>query len=203
MNYAQIQQAIQLLTQAVHQLQSLTTPHPNSQNQNQTVRESEALLKQALASLSAAVNPPQLDSIPPEILNRLEALGIPFEDIEVQVALSSHHLSQIMGALAEIENRAETIRRKREYFLVRLPDIPVEPLGSRLPVVSAADFDWPQEATPKEIRDAIKAKYNLDRLAHRKVSRSSLFEKITEAQQILEPTHVSVASDFDEDELPF
>jgi hypothetical protein len=60
--------------------------------------------------------------------------------------------------------------------------MPVEKLGSRLPIVSAADFNWSEEVTPVEVREAIKAKYQIDKLIQkRSLSRLSLFEKIKEA----------------------
>jgi hypothetical protein len=143
-------------------------------------------IREALAGLEAAIAPPNLEYLPPDVLERAEALKIPLGDIEVQVAIASHDLSQVMGILAEMENRAESIRRPREYFLFRLPDMPVERLGSRLPVYTAADFQQSEEPPSKEVRDRLKAKYGLDRLGKSPRSRSTLFEQIKQAKQALE-----------------
>ncbi|MEA5540008.1 hypothetical protein VB834_13315 [Limnoraphis robusta Tam1] len=192
--------ALNLSQTATKQLQTLLETLTPEQITPQLIAETETLFKQALANLAAALNPPNLDHIPPDVLSQAESLGIPLNDIEVQVAMSCHHLSQIIGVLAEIDNWAETIRRRREYFLVRLPDMTVEKLGSRLPVMTAADLQGPTEQTPASVRDALKAKYNLNRLNHKTRSQSSLFEKIKQAKQALEPPEVALD---EEDDLPF
>ncbi len=182
MNYERLQVAIDLLQNAANRMQYLIETSPPDEASNQTVYQSKEILQQALAEMLAAINPPELTHIPPELLDKANALGIPLTDIEVLVAISTHHPSQLAGVLAEIENRAEQIRRKREYLLYRISDMPVEKLGSRLPIVSAADFNWSEEVTPVEVREAIKAKYQIDKLIQkRSLSRLSLFEKIKEA----------------------
>lgn len=200
MEHHALQTAIELSEAATKQLKSLVNTVAPENITPQLLAEVEMQFKQTLGYLAAAMNPPKLDHIPSDILSEAERLDIPLDDIEVQVAMSSHHLSQIIGVLTEIDNRAEKIRRRRDYFLVRLPDIPVEKLGSRLPVVTAADLQGPTEQTPPSVREALKAKYNLNLLNRRKRSSGSLFERIKQAQQALEPAEIP--SDL-EDELPF
>lgn len=206
MDYHHINAAIDLLQNVANRLQSMVQTTPANRASNQTVYEATEMVQKALAEMSAAVNPPIYTDIPEELLDKAEALGIPLDDIEIRVAISSHHLSQLAGVLAEIDNRAEEIKRRREYFLVRLPDMPVEKLGSRLPVVTAADFKWSEEVTPQEVRDAIKAKYKIDNLLQNPPqSRSSLFEKIKQANEALaKAKSAETIPDTDDDEdIPF
>jgi len=150
------------------------------------------------------VNPPVINHIPDKFLAKAEKLGIPLDDIEVIVAISEHHPSQLLAVLAEIENRAENIRRRREYFLFRLPQMPIEKLGSRLPIFKATDLNWPEQTISKEYREAIKAKYKIDRLMkERPYSRISFFAKIQIAEQNLSQSQPGENnSDLDE-EIPF
>ncbi|NEP45911.1 MAG: hypothetical protein F6K35_44585 [Okeania sp. SIO2H7] len=78
--------------------------------------------------------------------------------------------------------------------------MPIEKLGSRVPVVTAKDFEFASEPMSKELLAEIKAKYNLDKLKQKKRGdRSSLFEKIKQAEKALGKT-----SQNDEDEdIPF
>lgn len=212
MDYQHINQAITLLQTAANNLQDMVQSTPPDRAKNQAVEETMATVKQALAEMSAAINPPLITHIPPELLSQAEVLGIPLDDMEVRVAISSHHPSQLAGVLQEIDNRAEHIKRRRAYFLARISEMPIEPLGPRLPIVTAADFNWPQEPTPQEFIDQIKAKYGIDKLMEKKRrSPSSLFDKIKEAKAVLE-TPVSENKEsvsenkewFDQDEeLPF
>ena len=153
-------------------------------------------LHRALAELSAAVDPPSLAKIPPELLLKAERLGIPLADIEVRVAITTHHLSQFVGILNEIEQRFAEIRRVREYLLVRLPDIPIEQLGSRLPVYTAADFEWTEpRLSPAELA-AIRSKYQIDRLLDRPARHSTdLFRQIEEADRAWVQARVAPQSD--------
>ena len=209
MDYQDINKAITLLQTAANNLQEMVQSMPPSRAKNQTVEEAMEMVRQAIAEMSAAINPPLMTDIPPELLSQAEALGIPLDDMEVRVAISSHHPSQLAGVLQEIDNRAEQIKRRRSYFLVRISEMPIEPLGPRVAIVTAADFQWPQEATPQEFIDEIKTKYGIDKLMEKKKrSPSSLFDKIKAAKAALEPP-ISVDSEdvdeyFDEDEeLPF
>lgn len=204
MNSEQIQTTLYLLQQATTHLKILLQTPTNPVENREIVAEVETQIKQALASLKVAVNPPDLSQIPPQILAQLNALGIPCEDLDVQIALSSHHLSQILGMLTEIQNKAELIKHRRDYFLDRLSQMPVERLGPRVPVVTIADFEGDYEPTPKEIREQIKAKYKIDKLIQkRQRSRLSIFDQIKQAEQIISPTQSpSVDPDFEED-LPF
>lgn len=190
MDYSYINQAIAQLEAATCQLKNMVDTVPPQQAKIMQIRDIEDAIRGTLAHLEAAINPPNLENLPPDVLERAEALNIPLGDIEVQTAMVSHDLSQIMAILTEMENRAQTIRRRREYFLVRVPDMPIEPLGSRLPVYTAADFKDKDssEPVPKEVRDQLKVKYGIDRLIVEKSvrSRTTLFDKIKQAKQILE-----------------
>ena len=204
MNYEHLNKAIQLLTDATQKLEDIVSEVPTNKVNNQTVETAKETIKKALAEMSAAVNPPVTNHIPDEFLAKAESLGIPLDDIEVIVAISEHHPSQFAGVLAEIENRAENIRRRREYFLIRLPEMPIEKLGSRLPIVKATDLNWPEEPISKEYREAIKAKYKIDRLKKKRPnSRMSIFAKIQAAEEHLGQSQGEENdSDFDE-EIPF
>ncbi len=157
---------------------------PPRQSLRETVATTVEQIHRALAELSAAVDPPSLAHIPPELLTKAERLGIPLDDIEIRVAISTHHLSQFVGILNEIEQRFVEIRRVREYLLVRLPDLPIEQLGSRLPVYTAADFEWTEpRLSPVELA-AIRSKYQIDRLLERPAQHSTdLFRQIEAADR--------------------
>ncbi|MGB3512595.1 MAG: hypothetical protein WBA93_25925 [Microcoleaceae cyanobacterium] len=204
MNYEHLKKAIELLTNATQDLQDILNTTPANQTNNQTVEATKETIKKAISEISASVNPPQINHIPDELLAKAEKLGIPLDDIEVIVAISEHHPSQLIGVLAEIDNRAENIRRRREYFILRLPEMPIEKLGSRLPVVKATDFNWPQEPVSKEYLETVKAKYNIDKLMkNRPYSRTSIFEKIEAAKVNIAISKDGIKeSDFDE-EIPF
>lgn len=188
MDYSYIQQAIAQLEAATTELKNMVDHVPPEQAKILQVREVEEKIRNTLAHIEAAINPPSLENLPPDVLERAQALKIPLGDVEVQMAMVSHDLSQVMAILTEMENRAQTIRRRREYFLVRLPDMPIEVLGSRLPVYTAEDFKGSPEPVSKEVRDQLKAKYGIDRLIMEKSvrSRATLFEKIKQAKQALE-----------------
>jgi len=213
MDYQHINQAIKLLQTAANHLQNMVQSTPPDRAKNQTVEETMATVKQALAEMSAAINPPLMNHVPPELLSQAEALGIPLDDLEVRVAISSHHPSQLAGVLQEIDNRAEQIKRRRAYFLARISEMPIEPVGPREPMRTAADFHWSQEPTPQEFIDAIKIKYGIDTLMEKqRRSPTSLFDKIKEAKAALESSasvnreycDEDFDEDFDEDEeLPF
>ncbi|NEQ38681.1 MAG: hypothetical protein F6K40_21375 [Okeania sp. SIO3I5] len=204
MDYEHLKKAIKLLTNATQYLEDIVSEAPSNKVNNQTVETAKETIKKAMAEISAAVNPPVTNHIPDEFLAKAESLGIPLDDIEVIVAISEHHPSQLAGVLAEIENRAENIKRRREYFLIRLPEMPIEKLGSRLPIVKATDLNWPEEPISKEYREAIKAKYKIDRLIKKRpYSRTSIFAKIQAAEEHLGQSQAGENnSDFDE-EIPF
>lgn len=185
MNYDSIQAAIKLLLEATEELQNMLNTTPSDSASDRIVDFAKETVKKAIAEMSAAVNPPIISHLPPEFLAKAEKLGIPLDDLEVRVAISEHHPSQVVAILEEIENKAESIKRRREYFLIRLPEMRIEKLGPIVPVVSAADFKFPSTPIPKEFREEIKAKYNIDGLMEkRSPSRSSLFEKIKQAEQV-------------------
>lgn len=201
MNYDRLNEARKLLIDVANQLQVILGDNsPDSGSNYQTVEAAKERVKKALAEMSAAINPPIDSDIPPEILAKAEELGIPLDDIEIRVAISEHDVSQVAAILEEIDNKAEYVRRRREYFLIRLPDMPVEKLGPRVPVVTAKDFQVPSEPMPKELLNEIKAKYNLEKLTAKKASySSSLFEKIKEAQNTLGDG----TKNDDDEEIPF
>ena len=204
MDYEHLKKAIKLLIEATKNLEYIVSEKSTIRANNQTVETAKETIRKAIAEISAAVNPPVTHHIPDEFLAKAESLGIPLNDIEVIVAISEHHPSQLAGILAEIENRAENIRRRREYFLIRLPEMPIEKLGSRLPIVKATDLNWPDKPISKEYREEIKAKYKIDRLIKKRLdSRTSIFAKIQAAEEHLGPSQPGENdSDFDE-EIPF
>ena len=204
MDYEHLKKAIKLLTNATQDLEYIVREATTNKVNNQTIETAKETLKKAMAEMSAAVNPPVINHIPDKFLAKAEKLGIPLDDIEVIVAISEHHPSQLLAVLAEIENRAENIRRRREYFLFRLPQMPIEKLGSRLPIFKATDLNWTEQTISKEYREAIKAKYKIDRLMkERPYSRISFFAKIQIAEQNLSQSQPGENnSDLDE-EIPF
>ncbi|WP_052754566.1 hypothetical protein [Calothrix sp. 336/3] len=82
--------------------------------------------------------------IPQDLQGKLQQLNIPL-DTRVRTALSNHDLSQAYGALAHIERTWETINNPRSIFLFQISRQPVEPMGTRLPVKTAADWQWDLE----------------------------------------------------------
>ena len=188
--------AIVLLQSATQSLTELATIPVDRQPLRETVTTTVEQIHRALAELAAAINPPSLDKIPPEILTKAERLGVPLDDIEVRVAITTHHPSQFIGILNEIEQRFVEIRRVREYLLVRLPDIPIEQLGSRLPVYTAADFEWTEpKLSPAELA-VIRSKYQIDRLLSQPPRHSAdLFKQIEAADRAWEQAQVDRQSD--------
>jgi hypothetical protein len=177
-----LNEAISLLQSATQNLIDLAAIPVDKQPLRETVTNTVNQIHRAVAELLAASNPPSLDKIPPDLLIKAEQLKIPLDDIEVRVAITTHHLSQFIGILNEIENRFAEIRRVREYLLVRLPDIPIEQLGSRLPVYSASDFEWTEpRLSPSELA-TIRSKYQIDRLLQQPPRHSAdLFRQIASA----------------------
>ncbi len=207
MNYDRLNEARKLLIDVANQLEVIVTDTSANTDVNyQTIEAAKDSVKKALAEMSAAINPPIDSHISPDILAKAEKLGIPLDDIEVRVAISQHDISQVAAILEEIDNKAEYVKRRREYFLIRLPDMRIEKLGPRLPLVTAKDFETPSEPISQELLNEIKAKYNLEKLNQkRSPSRSSLFEKIKQAQNALGAT---IKTDYldpedDDEEIPF
>ncbi len=187
--------AIELLQSATQSLTALAALPAADRPLRETVNNTVEQIHRVLAELSAAINPPSLENIPPELLTKAERLGIPLDDIEVRVTITTHDLSQFVGILNEIEQRFGEIRRVREYLLVRLPDIPIERLGSRLPVYTAADFEWNEpRLTPAELAE-IRAKYHIDRLLAQPPRHSTdLFDRIETANLAWEQAKASKSS---------
>jgi hypothetical protein len=182
-----LNEAISLLQSATQSLIELAAMPEDRQPLRETIATTVEQINRSLAELLAASHPPSLDKIPQYVLIKAERLGIPLEDIEVRVAITTHHLSQFIGVLNEIENRFAEIRRVREYLLVRLPDIPIEQLGSRLPLYTASDFEWTEpRLSPTELA-AIRSKYQIDRLLQQPPRHSAdLFKQIESAEQAWE-----------------
>ena len=178
-----LNEAILLLQSATQNLIDLAAIPVEQQPLRETVTNTVNQINRAVAELLAASNPPSLDKIPPDLLIKAERLNVPLDDIEVRVAITTHHLSQFVGILNEIENRFAEIRRVREYLLVRLPDIPIEQLGSRLPVYTASDFEWTEpRLSPSELA-TIRSKYQVDRLLQQPPRHSAdLFTQIKSAE---------------------
>jgi hypothetical protein len=201
--------AIALLQSATDSLAELVTIPTDRQPLRETVTTTVEQIHRALAELSATINPPSLEKIPPELLTKADRLGIPLDDIEVRVAITTHHLSQFVGILNEIDQRFAEIRRVREYLLVRLPDIPIEQLGSRLPVYTAADFEWKEPKLSPTERAAIRSKYQIDRLLQQPPRHSAdLFAQIAAADLAWEQARLDLQSEDSNDtddlrNLPF
>ena len=187
--------AIDLLQSATQSLTELAALPAADRPLRETINNTVEQIHRALAEMSAAINPPSLENIPPELLTKADRLGIPLDDVEVRVAITTHDLSQFVGILNEIEQRFGEIRRVREYLLVRLPDIPIERLGSRLPVYTAADFEWNEpRLSPAELA-AIRAKYHIDRLLAQPPRHSTdLFDRIETANLAWEQAKASKSS---------
>lgn len=190
--------AIVLLESVTQNLTNLAAIPAAERPLRETITNTLEQIHRAIAELSAAIDPPSLEHIPAELVSKAVRLGIPLDDIEVRVAITTHHLSQFIGILNEIEQRFGEIRRIREYLLVRLPDLPIEQLGSRLPVYTAADFEWTEpRLSPSELA-AIRAKYQIDRLSGSPRRRApDLFEQIEFANQAWHQAQIEVKSDND------
>ncbi len=191
-----LNEAILLLQSATQNLIDLAAIPVEQQPLRETVTNTVNQINRAVAELLAASNPPSLDKIPPDLLIKAERLNIPLDDIEVRVAITTHHLSQFVGILNEIENRFAEIRRVREYLLVRLPDIPIEQLGSRLPVYTASDFEWTEpRLSPSELA-TIRSKYQIDRLLQQPPRHSAdLFNQIKSAELAWEQAQSATQSE--------
>ena len=81
----------------------------------------------------------------------MQELAIPL-DGRVRKAITSlssanafHDLSQAYGAVAHVERTWETIDNPRGVFLFQISRQPVEPMGARLPVRTAQDWDFTLE----------------------------------------------------------
>jgi hypothetical protein len=183
MEYQHIQTSIAYLQQAIERLQELT-PTSHELTGLAVADEVQEHVKKSLAALSTAINPQIPENLSGSLLQQLEEYGIPLDDLEVRAALVAHHPSQIVGVLNEIAGRYADIRRRREYFLVRLPEQPIEELGSRLPFYTASDFAWAPPPTPPATLAALKKKYQLDRLPKKRST--DIFSKLEEAHQAWE-----------------
>jgi hypothetical protein len=181
MDYQYIQETIAHFQLAIERLEEIT-PTSHELTGLAVADEVQEHVRRAMAALSAAVNPQLPTDLSGDILRQLAEYNIPLDDLEVRVALASHHTSQVVGVLNEIKNRYAEIRRRREYFLVRLPEQPIEELGSRLPLYQASDFAWSEPPTAPETLAALKRKYQIDRLSPRKPT-ADIFSKIEAAQQ--------------------
>lgn len=201
----QLQATLELLQQATQSLQDLLQNPVSQDRHREVINQIETQLNQALITLKTTTNPPNLDHIPTEILKQIETLEIPLESLDIQRALSDHHLSQIIGIITEIHQKSEQIRNRKDYFLSRLPQIPIEKLGPRVPVVTAADFLPDYEPLSSKQREELKVKYNIHKLfQHSKKSRLSLFERIKQAKKSISPPGQPLENNPDfEDDLPF
>jgi hypothetical protein len=181
MDYKYIQETIDHFKLAIERLEEIT-PDSHELTGIAVADEVQEHVRRAMAALSAAVNPQLPHNLSSIILKQLEEYNIPLDDLEVRVALANYHPSQIVGVLNEIKNRYAEIRRRREYFLIRLPEQPIEELGSRLPLCQASDFEWSEKPTSPETLAALKRKYNIDRLKSRQPT-ANIFSQIDAAQQ--------------------
>jgi hypothetical protein len=187
--------AIELLQSATQSLTELAAIPVADRPLRETINNTVEQIHRAVAELAAALDPPSLENIPPELLTKAERLGVPLDDLEVRVAIATHHLSQFLGILNEIEQRYGEIRRVREYLLVRLPDMPIERLGSRLPVYTAADFEWHEPRLSPDELAKIRAKYQIDRRLARSTQQTDLFDRIATANMAWERAKAARATD--------
>jgi hypothetical protein len=181
MDYKYIQETIDHFKLAIERLEEIT-PDSHELTGIAVADEVQEHVRRAMAALSAAVNPQLPHNLSSNILKQLEEYNIPLDDLEVRVALANYHPSQIVGVLNEINNRYAEIRRRREYFLVRLPEQQIEELGSRLPLLEASDFEWSEPPTSPETLAALKRKYKIDRLKSHQPT-ANIFSQIDAAQQ--------------------
>ncbi len=187
MDYQYIQETIDHFKLAIERLEEIT-PDSHELTGIAVADEVQEHVRRAMAALSAAVNPQLPHNLSSNILKQLQEYNIPLDDLEVRVALANYHPSQIVGVLNEIKNRYAEIRRRREYFLIRLPEQPIEELGSRLPLCQASDFEWSEKPTSPETLAALKQKYKIDRLKSRKPT-ADIFSQIDAAQQAWAEAH--------------
>ena len=74
------------------------------------------------------------EEIPLDLVEQLEQLNIPLDEI-VLSAIASHHISQAYGAAAHVERTWETISNPRGVFLFQLPKQKAQRLGQQLPEI--------------------------------------------------------------------
>jgi hypothetical protein len=184
---------IATLTEALERLQSLATAEELGLAEATGLQEVVQTLQIALREVLTIDLPPIPSHIPEAIQQRIAAAGVPLADPEIREVLQICHLSQIEGVLAEMALKDRDIRRKREYFLVRLPDFPVERLGSRLPVYTAADFTWNEKnILAVSEREQLKKRYGIDRLASRNLpTRAKFFDRLDRANQVWQDSQSS------------
>jgi hypothetical protein len=177
---------IAALAEALERLQSLAATEELGLAAATGLQEVVQTLQIALREVLTIDLPPIPAHIPEATQQRIAAAGVPLADPEIREVLQRCHLSQIEGVLAEMALKDRDIRRKREYFLVRLPDFPVERLGSRLPVYTAADFTWDEKnISAASEREHLKKRYGIDRLGGRNLStRAKFFDRLDSANQV-------------------
>jgi DNA repair ATPase RecN len=74
-----LNEAIALLQSATQSLTELATIPAEQQPLRETISNTVEQIHRALAELSAAINPPSLEKIPPELLTKADRLGIPLD----------------------------------------------------------------------------------------------------------------------------
>ena len=99
--------------------------------------------------ISVTSYPASLKHLPHWLLQKIRNLGIPFDDRIVGI-LRECHQSQILGALRHMEEMAEEIHSPRDFFAFKAPKMPIEALGVREPVRTAADFLPPAGYDPSQ-----------------------------------------------------
>lgn len=86
--------------------------------------------------------------IPSDLRQKLQELQIPLDSLVLQ-AIASHDISKAYGAIAHIERTWSSVNNPRGVFLFQIARQPVEPMGSRLSVKTAADFGYTLEHLKK------------------------------------------------------
>ncbi|NET57580.1 MAG: winged helix-turn-helix transcriptional regulator [Symploca sp. SIO2E6] len=90
--------------------------------------------------------------LPANLKQKLDLAGVEV-CAKVFEAIASHHLSQALGAAQHCIDTGATIKNPKGVFLFQISRQPVEPIGPRLPVRTAADFQVESAPCPPEIRE--------------------------------------------------
>ncbi|NET61544.1 MAG: winged helix-turn-helix transcriptional regulator [Symploca sp. SIO2E6] len=92
------------------------------------------------------------EKIPSNLQQKLDKAGVEVDE-KVREAIASHHPSQALGAAQHCIDTGATIKNPKGVFLFQISRQPVEPIGPRLPVRTAADFQVEAVPCPPEIRE--------------------------------------------------
>ena len=88
------------------------------------------------------------EKMPENLQQKLDKAGIEVDE-RVREAIASHHLSQSLAAAQHCIDTADSIKSPKSVFLFQISRQPAESLGTRFPVISAADFAQENSAAPE------------------------------------------------------